>query len=157
MHCKKFSWWNHLEVDLCRKCVLTPRDFFFPERCSCYLINKLYIYSFVSFYLSVRCSYLLIDSVFYFIFTPSRYEQYLWENERQSYLRHAILFGFFVQLDRIYTDTVQKLPTNSESNIMRCSTVPRFKYLPIRLEFCFFSQSFRCECVNGCVLYVIYF
>ncbi|KAF7146705.1 hypothetical protein RHSIM_Rhsim04G0086300 [Rhododendron simsii] len=52
------------------------------------------------------------------------YEPYLWENERQSYLRHAVLFGFFVQLNRLYTDTVQKLPTNSESNIMRCSTVP---------------------------------
>lgn len=59
------------------------------------------------------------------------FEPYLWENEKQSYLRHAILFGFFVQLNRMYTDTVQKLPTNSESNIMRCSTVPRFKYLPI--------------------------
>ncbi|KAK4608347.1 hypothetical protein RGQ29_001956 [Quercus rubra] len=59
------------------------------------------------------------------------YEPYLWENERQSYLRHAVLFGFYVQLNRMYTDTVQKLPTNSESNIMRCSTVPRFKYLPI--------------------------
>ncbi|PQQ01951.1 conserved oligomeric Golgi complex subunit 1 [Prunus yedoensis var. nudiflora] len=59
------------------------------------------------------------------------YEPYLWENERQSYLRHAVLFGFFVQLNRMYTDTVQKLPTNSESNIMRCSSVPRFKYLPI--------------------------
>ncbi|KAF5459309.1 hypothetical protein F2P56_023265 [Juglans regia] len=59
------------------------------------------------------------------------YEPYLWENERQSYLRHAVLFGFFVQLNRMYTDTVQKLPNNSESNIMRCSTVPRFKYLPI--------------------------
>ncbi|KAM7530227.1 hypothetical protein LguiB_033637 [Lonicera macranthoides] len=59
------------------------------------------------------------------------YEPYLWENERQSYLRHAVLFGFFVQLYRMYTDTVQKLPTNSESNIMRCSIVPRFKYLPI--------------------------
>lgn len=59
------------------------------------------------------------------------YEPYLWENGRQSYLRHAVLFGFFVQLNRMYTDTVQKLPTNSESNIMRCSTVPRFKYLPI--------------------------
>ncbi|XP_010549890.1 PREDICTED: conserved oligomeric Golgi complex subunit 1 [Tarenaya hassleriana] len=59
------------------------------------------------------------------------YEPYLWENEKQSYLRHAVLFGFFVQLNRMYTDTVQKLPTNSESNIMRCSTVPRFKYLPI--------------------------
>ncbi|KAK6232067.1 hypothetical protein SCA6_002140 [Theobroma cacao] len=59
------------------------------------------------------------------------YEPYLWENERQSYLRHAVLFGFFVQLNRMYTDTMQKLPTNSESNIMRCSVVPRFKYLPI--------------------------
>ncbi|PPS00846.1 hypothetical protein GOBAR_AA19813 [Gossypium barbadense] len=59
------------------------------------------------------------------------YEPYLWENEKQSFLRHAVLFGFFVQLNRMYTDTVQKLPTNSESNIMRCSVVPRFKYLPI--------------------------
>lgn len=59
------------------------------------------------------------------------YEPYLWENERQSYLRHAVLFGFFVQLNRMYTDTMQKLPSNPESNIMRCSTVPRFKYLPI--------------------------
>ncbi|XP_022929746.1 conserved oligomeric Golgi complex subunit 1-like isoform X1 [Cucurbita moschata] len=59
------------------------------------------------------------------------YEPYLWENERQTYLRHAVLFGLFVQLNRIYTDTVQKLPSNSESNIMRCLTVPRFKYLPI--------------------------
>ncbi|CAN4088982.1 unnamed protein product [Withania somnifera] len=59
------------------------------------------------------------------------YEPYLWENERQSYLRHAVLLGFFVQLNRMYTDTPQKLPTNSESNIMRCSAVPRFKYLPI--------------------------
>ncbi|KAL3628210.1 hypothetical protein CASFOL_027256 [Castilleja foliolosa] len=59
------------------------------------------------------------------------YEPYLWENERQAYLRHAVLFGFFVQLNRIHMDAVQKLPTNSESNIMRCSVVPRFKYLPI--------------------------
>ncbi|KAL9997247.1 putative oligomeric Golgi complex subunit 1 protein [Helianthus debilis subsp. tardiflorus] len=59
------------------------------------------------------------------------YEPYLLENEKQSYLRHAVLFGFFVQLRRLYTDTMQKLPTHSESNIMRCSTVPRFKYLPI--------------------------
>ncbi|KAJ4908302.1 Vps51/Vps67 family (components of vesicular transport) protein [Raphanus sativus] len=59
------------------------------------------------------------------------YEPYLWENEKQSYLRHAVLFGFFVQLNRMYTDTSQKLPSNSESNIMPCSTVPRFKYLPI--------------------------
>ncbi|KAL6575049.1 hypothetical protein OROMI_012334 [Orobanche minor] len=59
------------------------------------------------------------------------YEPYLWENERQAYLRHAVLFGFFVQLNRIHMDAAQKLPTNSESNIMRCSVVPRFKYLPI--------------------------
>ncbi|XP_076896134.1 conserved oligomeric Golgi complex subunit 1-like [Bidens hawaiensis] len=59
------------------------------------------------------------------------YEPYLMENKKQCYLRHAVLFGFFVQLRRLHTDTMQKLPTNSESNIMRCSTVPRFKYLPI--------------------------
>ncbi|GER30721.1 Vps51/Vps67 family (components of vesiculartransport) protein, partial [Striga asiatica] len=59
------------------------------------------------------------------------YEPYLWKNERQAYLRHGVLFGFFVQLNRIHTDSVQKLPTNSGSNIMRCSIVPRFKYLPI--------------------------
>ncbi|PIN16662.1 Low density lipoprotein B-like protein [Handroanthus impetiginosus] len=59
------------------------------------------------------------------------YEPYLWENERQAYLRHTVLFGFFVQLNRMHRDTVQKLPTNTESNIMRCSVVPRFKYLPI--------------------------
>ncbi|KAK4479236.1 hypothetical protein RD792_014747 [Penstemon davidsonii] len=59
------------------------------------------------------------------------YEPYLWENERQAYLRHAVLFGFFVQLNRLYMDTVQKLPSHSESNTMRCSKVPRFNYLPI--------------------------
>lgn len=59
------------------------------------------------------------------------YEPYLWENEKQSYLRHAVVFGFFVQLNRMFMDTVQKLPTNSESNIMQCSRVSRFKYLPI--------------------------
>ncbi|KAH0436608.1 hypothetical protein IEQ34_026390 [Dendrobium chrysotoxum] len=61
------------------------------------------------------------------------YEPYLWENETQSYKRCSVLFGFFIQLNRLYIDTVQKLPTksNTESNILRCSTVPRFKYLPI--------------------------
>ncbi|MQL92457.1 hypothetical protein Taro_025075 [Colocasia esculenta] len=61
------------------------------------------------------------------------YEPYLWENEQQSYKRYAVLFGFLVQLNRMYTDVVQKLPTksNTESNILRCSTIPRFKYLPI--------------------------
>lgn len=61
------------------------------------------------------------------------YEPYLWENEKQSYKRFSVLFGFLVQLNRMYTDTVQKLPTrsNTDSNILRCSTIPRFKYLPI--------------------------
>ncbi|URE01070.1 Vps51/Vps67 [Musa troglodytarum] len=61
------------------------------------------------------------------------YESYLWINEQQSYKRYAVLFGFLVQLNRMYTDTIQKLPTksNTGSNIMRCSSVPRFKYLPI--------------------------
>ncbi|EPS73217.1 hypothetical protein M569_01538 [Genlisea aurea] len=58
------------------------------------------------------------------------YEPYLWENVKQAYLRHTVLHGFFVQLGRIHSKTSQKLPTNSESNIMHCSTVPRFKYLP---------------------------
>ncbi|KAK9159388.1 hypothetical protein Syun_005729 [Stephania yunnanensis] len=59
------------------------------------------------------------------------YEPYLWENEKQAYLRHAVLYGFFVQLRRLHTNTAPKLPSNTESNIMKCSTVPRFKYLPI--------------------------
>ncbi|GAB2246186.1 hypothetical protein Droror1_Dr00001679 [Drosera rotundifolia] len=59
------------------------------------------------------------------------YEPYLWENESQCYLRHAVLFGFFVQLNRMYTDKAQKTRSNTESNVMRCSSVPRFKYLPI--------------------------
>lgn len=61
------------------------------------------------------------------------YEPYLWENEKQAYKRCSVLFGFFIHLNRLYMDTVQKLPTksNSESNILRCSVVPRFKYLPI--------------------------
>lgn len=61
------------------------------------------------------------------------YESYLWENEKQSYKRCVVLFGFLVQLNHMYTGTVQKLPTksNTDSNIMRCSQIPRFKYLPI--------------------------
>ncbi|KAI3882775.1 hypothetical protein MKW92_010243 [Papaver armeniacum] len=62
-------------------------------------------------------------------------ESYLWENEKQAYLRHAVPFGFFLQLNQMYTDTQRKLPSNSESNIMRCSIVPRFKYLLITLVF----------------------
>lgn len=98
--------------------------------------NYFYIYFCISFYLTIKVSF---DLIVFLSF--QRYEPYLWENERQSYLRHAVLFGFYVQLNRMYTDTVQKLPTNSESNIMRCSTVPRFKYLPIRLVFYPFSFS----------------
>lgn len=59
------------------------------------------------------------------------YEPFLWENGKQAYLRHGVLFGFFVQLNRMHTSTAQKLSSNAESNTMRCSTVPRFKYLPI--------------------------
>ncbi|KAJ8615964.1 hypothetical protein MRB53_035336 [Persea americana] len=57
------------------------------------------------------------------------YEPYLWENEKQSYQRYAVLYGFLVQLNRMYMDIVQKLPSNTESNVLRCSIVPRFKYL----------------------------
>ena len=82
-----------------------------------------------------------------------RYEPYLWENEKQSYLQHAILFGCFVQLRRMYTATTQKFPTNSESNIMRCSMVPRFKYLPIRLilqflAYLFTQKVFQCHVIQ---------
>ncbi|GLJ54019.1 hypothetical protein SUGI_1155890 [Cryptomeria japonica] len=60
------------------------------------------------------------------------YEPYLWENERQSYLRGAVLFGLLVQLNRMYTDTKQKLPTHSDRNTMKGNTAaPRLKYLPI--------------------------
>ncbi|KAH9296441.1 hypothetical protein KI387_040029, partial [Taxus chinensis] len=60
------------------------------------------------------------------------YEPYLWENERQSYLRSAVLFGLLVQLNRMYTDTKQKLPTNSDRNTLKTNgAAPRLKYLPI--------------------------
>lgn len=60
------------------------------------------------------------------------YEPYLWENERQAYQRTAVLFGFLVQLNRMYTDTVQKLPTNTDTNTLKMhASVPRFTYLPI--------------------------
>ena len=89
----------------------------------------------------LRHDCICISSDLWYFLNNLRYEPYLWENERQSYLRHAVLFGFFVQLNRMYTDTIQKLLTNSESNIMRCSVVPRFKYLPIRSAF---YSSFLC-------------
>lgn len=107
---------------------------------------------FVRFY--VERMFFLTWSLVLFISSYFRYEPYLWENERQSYLRHAVLFGFFVQLNRLYTDTVQKLPTNSESNIMRCSTVPRFKYLPIRLISWSFWLNFHfCFLVVNCIVW----
>ncbi|XP_031489178.1 conserved oligomeric Golgi complex subunit 1 [Nymphaea colorata] len=59
------------------------------------------------------------------------FESYLWENEKQWYQRNAVLFGFLVQLNRLYTNTVQKLPAKAESNIFRSAVLPRFKYLPI--------------------------
>lgn len=60
------------------------------------------------------------------------YEPHLWENEKQSYQRCAVLFGFFVQLNHLFRDTTQRLPLNSESNTLKVSaTVPRFTYLPI--------------------------
>ncbi|CAN6475612.1 unnamed protein product [Victoria cruziana] len=59
------------------------------------------------------------------------YESYLWENEKQWYQRNAVLFGFLVQLNRLYTNTIQKLPAKAESNIFRSAVLPRFKYLPI--------------------------
>ncbi|KAL5704309.1 hypothetical protein ACHQM5_022755 [Ranunculus cassubicifolius] len=59
------------------------------------------------------------------------YEPFLWENGKQAYLRHSVLFGFFVQLNRMHINTAQKLPSNAEINSMRCSTVPHFKYLPV--------------------------
>lgn len=75
----------------------------------------------------------------------NRYEPYLWENEKQSYQRYAVLYGFLVQLNRMYMDTVQKLPSNTESNVLRCSIVPRFKYLPIRLDI--YQHFFEVMCI----------
>jgi hypothetical protein len=52
-------------------------------------------------------------------------------------MSYVVLFGFLVHLNRMYTDVVQRSPTksNTDLNIMRCSQVPRFKYLPIRYSF----------------------
>lgn len=80
-----------------------------------------------------------------FISYMNRYEPYLWENEKQSYQRYAVLYGFLVQLNRMYMDTVQKLPSNTESNVLRCSIVPRFRYLPIRLDI--YQHFFEVICI----------
>eukprot|EP00250_Pteridium_aquilinum_P019701 c24540_g1_i1 orf=595-3981(-) len=66
---------------------------------------------------------------------PIDWETYklpLWENEQQSYQRCAVIFGFLVQLRRLYKDTAQRPPLNAESNTLKVSgSIPRFTYLPI--------------------------
>ncbi|GJY75978.1 conserved oligomeric Golgi complex subunit 1 [Tanacetum coccineum] len=42
-----------------------------------------------------------------------KYKPYLMENEKQSYLRHAVLFGFFVQLRRFAPVSSSKATTKS--------------------------------------------
>ncbi|KAH7316330.1 hypothetical protein KP509_21G088700 [Ceratopteris richardii] len=60
------------------------------------------------------------------------YEPPLWENEQQSYQRCAVIFGFLVQLKRLYKDTVQRPPLTAESNTLKVSaSISRFTYLPI--------------------------
>eukprot|EP00246_Nothoceros_aenigmaticus_P001194 TRINITY_DN11617_c0_g1_i1.p1 TRINITY_DN11617_c0_g1~~TRINITY_DN11617_c0_g1_i1.p1 ORF type:complete len:288 (+),score=49.00 TRINITY_DN11617_c0_g1_i1:415-1278(+) len=60
------------------------------------------------------------------------YEPHLWENERRFYQRSAVLFGALIQLNRLYTDTGQRLPSTADTNVLNMSaTVPRFTYLPI--------------------------
>ncbi|BBN04862.1 conserved oligomeric Golgi complex subunit 1 [Marchantia polymorpha subsp. ruderalis] len=60
------------------------------------------------------------------------YEPHLWENERRYYQRCAVLFGSLIQLNRLYTDTVLKLPSHADTNTLNMTgTVPRFTYLPI--------------------------
>ncbi|KAJ7532479.1 hypothetical protein O6H91_13G005300 [Diphasiastrum complanatum] len=60
------------------------------------------------------------------------YEPHLWENERRSYQRSAVLFGFFTQLNRMYIDTAPRFVSNADTNTLSMSaTVPRFTYLPI--------------------------
>ncbi|MCO5564319.1 hypothetical protein L7F22_017979 [Adiantum nelumboides] len=60
------------------------------------------------------------------------YEPPLWENAQQSYQRCAVIFGFLVQLKRLYKDTAQRPPLTAESNTLKVSSsIPRFTYLPI--------------------------
>ncbi|KAI5081996.1 hypothetical protein GOP47_0001739 [Adiantum capillus-veneris] len=60
------------------------------------------------------------------------YEPPLWENEQQSYQRCAVIFGFLVQLKRLYKNTAQRPPLTAESNTLKVSSsIPRFTYLPI--------------------------
>lgn len=60
------------------------------------------------------------------------YKSPLWENEQQAYQRCAVIFGFLVQLRRLYKDTAQRPPLSAESNTLKVSTsIPRFTYLPV--------------------------
>jgi hypothetical protein len=62
-----------------------------------------------------------------------RYEPHLWENESRHYQRSAVMFGFLVQLNRLYTDTTPRPLNNADINIMNMTdAIPRFTYLPIR-------------------------
>ncbi|KAL2634243.1 hypothetical protein R1flu_005722 [Riccia fluitans] len=60
------------------------------------------------------------------------YEPHLWDNARRYYQRCSVLFGSLIQLNRLYTDTVLKLSSHSDTNTLNMTgTVPRFTYLPI--------------------------
>eukprot|EP00252_Welwitschia_mirabilis_P004582 TRINITY_DN1489_c0_g1_i2.p1 TRINITY_DN1489_c0_g1~~TRINITY_DN1489_c0_g1_i2.p1 ORF type:complete len:790 (+),score=162.11 TRINITY_DN1489_c0_g1_i2:156-2372(+) len=58
------------------------------------------------------------------------YEPYLWENEKQGYQRTSVLFGFLVELNRMYVDN--KVSTKTDSNTLKThGSTPRFTLLPI--------------------------
>ncbi|GBG84542.1 hypothetical protein CBR_g38824 [Chara braunii] len=60
------------------------------------------------------------------------YEEHLWQNKRNYYNRCAVLFGSFIQLNRLYTDSPHMQGYNGDTNTLNMSaTVPRFTYLPI--------------------------
>ena len=60
------------------------------------------------------------------------YEPYLWQNEEKCYRRSCVLLGSLTQTRRLHTGPPQKLPYNSDTNILdMSSTAPRFMYLPI--------------------------
>lgn len=85
-----------------------------------------------------------------------RYEPHLWDNERRFYQRSAVLFGALIQLNRLYTDTGQRLPSPSDTNVLNMSaTVPRFTYLPIRYSKFFPSCNGR-SCLDLICWLLIY-
>lgn len=68
------------------------------------------------------------------------YEPHLWENEVRHYQRCSVLFGFLIQLNRLYTDSPLKPSNHGDANTLNMTgPIPRFTYLPIRYAF----QSFR--------------